>query len=220
MADSCALPCALCGRALAETRSRECVGPQKAGGGRAGGKRKRGASIDDKDDEDDAPVVEKLPTEGDAEAVHPKKKKRVKPPTEDDPDHALAQELSDRKLLNLSVKVLSLAIGDRKVADKWAKTVLTQMGCNLHALCNAKRKDLLKLKCKGNKAIPSKLVDRLLHVFGPARPAKSKLSSKPTTAAPKPTAAPTSAPTTASAKKITKPTPPFKSSRVILRLPK
>jgi hypothetical protein len=208
MVDSCALPCALCGRALSESRSREC-GPPKSSGGRV--KRKRGASIDDKDDEDDAPVVEKLPAEGDAEAV-PKKKKRVKPPTEDDPDHALAQDLSDRKLLNLSVKVLSLAIGDRKVADKWAKTILTQLGGGLHALCTAKRVDLLKLRCQGNKKIPKMLVDRLMHVFGPPQAAGRAAKSKSTTPT-KPTAAAATKPKPTAAK-------PVMTSRKIPRLPK
>jgi hypothetical protein len=206
MAAACELPCALCGRALTEaTRGREC-GPPKSSGGRV--KRKRGASIDDKDDEDDAPAVERLPADDDAAAL-PKKKKAKKKADTDEPDLPLSQDLTDRQVRMRHVRMVDLAIGDKKVAAKWSKTLLNQCG-GLHGLCTTKRKDLLRLRCQGNTQIPTKLVDRLVHVFGPPQAAKKKESGRVKSTTPiKPTAAKPTA---------TKPKP-IGSSRKIPRLP-
>ena len=106
-------------------------------------------------------------------------KKKAKKKAEE-PDLPLSQDLTDRQVRMRHARMVDMAIGDKKVAAKWSKTLLNQCG-GLHGLCTTKRKDLLRLRCQGNKQIPTKLVDRLLQVFGPTRPA-AKPTTKPTSA--------------------------------------
>jgi hypothetical protein len=217
---ACTAPCTLCGMMPASaSRARSCRG---GGGGRRGG-RKRARDEADEDDGGEPATVETPVAgdgaggEGEEAAVVPPAKRKKRDASGDEPDEPLAAELTDRQVMNRHVSMVGIAIGNKKVSDQWAKTIITQLN-GLHGLSTAKRSTLLKLKCKGNKAIPSKLVDRLLHVFGPARPAKSKLSSKPTAAPTKSIAKPVAKP---GAKPVAKPVakPTTTAMRRIPRLP-
>jgi hypothetical protein len=162
MADACALPCALCGRALTEaTRGRECGGPKKGGGGSKRKRRSTGINDEDIDAGDDAGGAEVVSEE----ASSPKKKaKKASNPRPDEPDEPLAAELTDRQLLNRWTRMVEVAIGHTPTSKVWARTLAKQLG-GVRGVATATRKQILSIKAKGNVQMPTALATRISQVF-------------------------------------------------------